>query len=652
LEQEKIQLDQAKLDLSRLQEQGLSQVKSIEALESEIDALKESCAKSQEVLSQNEATHGLERQEYLGRIDELEKKLTSVGLTQSDQMTQMEQDFKTLKEASSSEMDKMKEAMEMAKNSQVGELEKEIDKLKKTIEELTSQLHQQAQSIAEKESTLQTCQTEFETFKNSKLAELDQLTNDSKLSTESSTTQNKLLTEKLHSLENQYDESKKSNTELQARLTELMQNSGDNSAQLIALNDKLKEKESLIETLQLSLTNSQTEENNLKQEKQSLDSKLSELAQTAQTKQSDLQANLLKKEELNADLTNQIKQLEQAREELNAQLSTERETALKANEQILSFKAKQTELETNLDETKTEIASLNQKLSENRESSESSQANLSEQNQKLTNEKEKLLESTESLNIQVNTLTLQLAEQQSQTKLEIEKVTELQEICEKQKTDLHKMTQDLDNEKLSKSKSVENDATAASKVTQELDEANLKIEQLENDSFKLHQDNENTIKHLNDLVQDYDAKLEAKSSEVEEVKIQYEEELDRLDNLNRALLEELEELKQNSRNGNNNTTLINEALTDEKSFKILTPGKIMATNIRAYCDICEEFDLHDTEDCPQQSMPQEAQLELEQHSKHNAVKAPPRPFCDLRDQFGHVEDDCPNSNEEDKIEEF
>jgi CAP-Gly domain-containing linker protein 1 len=85
-------------------------------------------------------------------------------------------------------------------------------------------------------------------------------------------------------------------------------------------------------------------------------------------------------------------------------------------------------------------------------------------------------------------------------------------------------------------------------------------------------------------------------------------------------------------------------LEDENS---LPTSRLKTTRVRLFCDICEEFDLHDTEDCPQQSMPQEAQLEQQTHSKYNAVKATPRAYCDNCEQFGHEEADCPN-----RIEEF
>ncbi len=63
---------------------------------------------------------------------------------------------------------------------------------------------------------------------------------------------------------------------------------------------------------------------------------------------------------------------------------------------------------------------------------------------------------------------------------------------------------------------------------------------------------------------------------------------------------------------------------------------------RLFCDICDAFDLHDTEDCPTQ-----AQVE-EEESGHTRSRAPrpgdpqaqPRPYCEACEVFGHWQGDC------------
>ena len=198
---------------------------------------------------------------------------------------------------------------------------------------------------------------------------------------------------------------------------------------------------------------------------------------------------------------------------------------------------------------------------------------------------------------------------------------------------------------------VDSTATAQTQLSDELAAVNEKLRALE-ESY------ENEVKSKNETIEDYEARLEAKSSEIDEFKLQYEDEFERIETINRALLDELETVKlayeelKNKANSKSNSsrsqnTTLNNNEDDEASFKVLSQSKLKATKVRLFCDICEEFDMHDTEDCPQQSMPQETQIEQQTHSKYNAVKTAPRAYCDHCEQFGHDEDDCPN-----RIEEF
>ncbi|KRT81332.1 hypothetical protein AMK59_4937, partial [Oryctes borbonicus] len=57
---------------------------------------------------------------------------------------------------------------------------------------------------------------------------------------------------------------------------------------------------------------------------------------------------------------------------------------------------------------------------------------------------------------------------------------------------------------------------------------------------------------------------------------------------------------------------------------------------RMYCDICEEFDLHETEDCPQQA--NEDMPAVRERSPKE--KPQPRPYCEICEMFGHATEDC------------
>lgn len=58
---------------------------------------------------------------------------------------------------------------------------------------------------------------------------------------------------------------------------------------------------------------------------------------------------------------------------------------------------------------------------------------------------------------------------------------------------------------------------------------------------------------------------------------------------------------------------------------------------RMFCDICDQFDLHETEDCPRQ-----AQDFLDTEKVVKSSKKPPveRPYCENCEMFGHDTRDC------------
>jgi len=58
---------------------------------------------------------------------------------------------------------------------------------------------------------------------------------------------------------------------------------------------------------------------------------------------------------------------------------------------------------------------------------------------------------------------------------------------------------------------------------------------------------------------------------------------------------------------------------------------------RLFCDICDEFDLHDTEDCPTQATPV---VEEANHTRKGGKRGVERPYCECCEIFGHKTEDC------------
>ncbi|XP_068609022.1 CAP-Gly domain-containing linker protein 1 [Brachionichthys hirsutus] len=57
---------------------------------------------------------------------------------------------------------------------------------------------------------------------------------------------------------------------------------------------------------------------------------------------------------------------------------------------------------------------------------------------------------------------------------------------------------------------------------------------------------------------------------------------------------------------------------------------------RLYCDICDCFDLHDTEDCPTQAQSPDSVP----HTAYHGNPADERPYCDICEAFGHTTESC------------
>ncbi|XP_013923294.1 CAP-Gly domain-containing linker protein 1-like [Pantherophis guttatus] len=57
---------------------------------------------------------------------------------------------------------------------------------------------------------------------------------------------------------------------------------------------------------------------------------------------------------------------------------------------------------------------------------------------------------------------------------------------------------------------------------------------------------------------------------------------------------------------------------------------------RLFCDICDCFDLHDTEDCPTQAQAPEEPP----HSTYHGSRKEERPYCTICEMFGHWTANC------------
>ncbi|XP_076843315.1 CAP-Gly domain-containing linker protein 1 isoform X4 [Brachyhypopomus gauderio] len=98
---------------------------------------------------------------------------------------------------------------------------------------------------------------------------------------------------------------------------------------------------------------------------------------------------------------------------------------------------------------------------------------------------------------------------------------------------------------------------------------------------------------------------------------------------NEDLKAKLENMAVAALNGNTTNEMDNnDSLAEAKTKKKPPP--------RLFCDICDCFDLHDTEDCPTQ----EQTPESPPHTTYHGTPNEERPYCDICEMFGHWTECC------------
>lgn len=158
------------------------------------------------------------------------------------------------------------------------------------------------------------------------------------------------------------------------------------------------------------------------------------------------------------------------------------------------------------------------------------------------------------------------------------------------------------------------------------------------------------MRELKEAIKETEESNEQKESELIQYRAQFElneqelaayrEELTRLETERESLIEEINTIRSQQTQLIHDTS--NELEANEYTKPQLTKSNSIKLAPRLFCDICDEFDLHDTDDCPQQySSLAESKIEDEAHTKYNAVTSSAnRDYCDLCESFGHKESEC------------
>ncbi|XP_069611723.1 CAP-Gly domain-containing linker protein 1 isoform X7 [Ranitomeya imitator] len=350
------------------------------------------------------------------------------------------------------------------------------------------------------------------------------------------------------------------------------------------------------------------------------------------------------------------------------QMTVEKNALLKERAETISAME---ELKKHLGELEKELSSLKEQHKSAAEQTTKTNEQLKgecKKTESLKKELEALRQAAEHKSQQLATLqeeNLKLTEELGRSKEEVssnQKLEEERSVLNNQLLEMKKresiLKKEFDEEKTSIQKSLTSTSALVTEKDKELEKLRKEIILLrgENESTKTLQ---SAVKSLESEKVKLEKKVQSLEKELDENKTQlsnlsnssgdasfnsqYLEEKSsmesQIDFLNSVIIElqrknddlkqKIDKMVEASLNGNNVEDMDNhDSLNGTQAKKKVPP--------RLFCDICDCFDLHDTEDCPTQTqMP-----DSPPHSNFHGNRKEERPYCDICEVFGHWTSSC------------
>ncbi|XP_062418124.1 CAP-Gly domain-containing linker protein 1 isoform X4 [Pungitius pungitius] len=459
---------------------------------------------------------------------------------------------------------------------------------------------------------------------------------------------------RLEELQSQLSEEKEkvahSNEQLQqersCREQELMETRDAHQSQIRGLQET-------IANMEKSVKQGETLVVQLKASQEKSISQVSELhveeVEVLQSQVNKLKQDLSSSKDKNLELEKMVSELQEYKEraQVSEQLTTamqERNQAQSTVEELLGSKQK--------DELKT----LKNTLSKYQEDINVCKEQLcieSERTESLCHEIEELkgavcvkTQSMQMLQEENNKLTLDIDNDQKALR-DLEKLKDEHSKLKKQlKLSESTLKEQFDKEKSVLQKSIHKNSALISEKDQQVENLRSELVVLrgESDSVKRLEGTVEALERdkadLQDRVQRLEKDLPAGSGDVseqlKEAREASESQIEFLNSVivdlqrkNKELKDKLEKMVDAALNGNNPSELDNYDSQDKEPLKKKLPPRL-------FCDICDCFDLHDTEDCPtQMQMP-----DSPPHTTYHGSKGEERPYCDICEVFGHPTDSC------------
>ncbi|XP_059213456.1 CAP-Gly domain-containing linker protein 1 isoform X2 [Centropristis striata] len=460
---------------------------------------------------------------------------------------------------------------------------------------------------------------------------------------------------------NQLEEEKRKVEDLQFTVEEACITRGDLEVATVSERSRIMELEREVADLQLRLRASQQKEDaaslsqqqisSLKAQAQSQEKKISELSVDVESKQKELQSVQQDKSDVEQQLTSLRQTLETAEEESRRTAKTMQELEQsveqsKKEHQTLKEESQSREKELSQAVEKSErTALLLEQLTNEKKTLETQLEALKQQNSKYQEElslsKERSSSETQRIGVLCKEIEeLKLASQKSQhldehNEERNSQLTDMKtrENISNQDTGALISDKDRELETLRNEIAVLRGENAMAKTLQSA------VEALERDKAQLQGCVHNLEQRLMGTQASEGGDREAPptgNAALEQLREEKEFAEGQINFLNSVIVDlqrKNEELKIKLKklalaefNGNDGTDGFVEGVS--KRDKKATP--------RLFCDICDCFDLHDTEDCPTQAQSPDSVP----HTTYHGNPADQRPYCDICEAFGHATESC------------
>ncbi|KTF81015.1 hypothetical protein cypCar_00021966 [Cyprinus carpio] len=377
------------------------------------------------------------------------------------------------------------------------------------------------------------------------------------------------------------------------------------------ISEKDKELDSLRNELDaLKQQNSQYQENlsSDSQKISSLSKEIEELKQAAAEKAQAVEALKNEKEKLTVELASSHK-------DSNILLNLKKECD-NLNDQLKEMKMRESTLTS---ESEKEKAALQQSL-------QTQSALISEKDKELDSLRNEFKKECDNLNSQLKKIKMR---ESTLTKEKEKEKEALQQSLQTQSALISEKDKELDT--------LRNEQIAGLRDTTQVLQSNLKSHKSENTLLQERVKNlETSITDAQITSKGDDASDDSALKAWKEAKENAERQVEFLNSVivdlqrkNEDLKSKLEKMAEAALNGNGATEMDRHNSHTEPTIKKKPPPRL-------FCDICDCFDLHDTEDCPTQDQ----MLDSPPHTTYHGSPNDERPYCDICEVFGHWTDSC------------